>query len=774
MADKKDKSEFGECTDVWDVCKTIQDVSDKRSYDRSLLNGFFNGDRPYTEEECEANQIDINVNWGHGKHVAVNGKQTLNNAVLFPELLFNCTSKGGKVDKRDEWSAAFTKNIHVPIKTGNSGKRHFFLIDQCNATICIHGIAPVYWPNDFNWLPRYVALEDLGIPTDTYSDFSNLRYFFVNLYLTPGELMEIAGGDKVDKGWDKGIIKDLLESQKGLYNETRPSTWRDQPEAMKEVFKQNKGWFYSDATPKIKLRAFYWMEVDEPNKWYRHILLRESVDVKGKKIGKEKFLYDGNDRVFADDLNQILNVQYGDSNLIAPFKYHSTRGMGVDLFAPLMTLNKLLCQLAQHTFEQMNMIFRIQDPADRDRLKEAVLSNFSFIPEGLSIVPQNERHQIDAGLVETVMAQMTQISSDSASSYVQQNDFSKQKELRQNEAQAIINKSNMMVASITEMIYVQKTFYYQELVRRFLLKNPADKEVKDFQEACRKDGIPDELMVASNWSVTPERVLGGGDSTLAQQQALWLLSIQQKYDPRAQQSILRLATSTMLKDWSRGNNLVPVAPVVATDGTYAAENVFGTLMQGTPCNLRQGIDQQGYIEQLLKFSAMVCMKIQKSDNVGTIDDLLGLQNVAQNIGQHIMILAGDEAQKQRVKVYSDDLGKIMNEAKGFIQRFTQKQQAQQEAQQGDPAAVAKAKGTILMAATKSKIAESNAQMKQRHKEIDFAMQQQQDKVRLMAEMDREGAKAHNEALLESMQMTAKLMQELRAMSMKEKAQKESE
>jgi hypothetical protein len=763
MVDDK-KSEFGDAEKVTTLTKDMQDVEDKRASDRMKINRLFNGGRPYTKEEQEKNQIQINVNWGEGKRIMLDANRQLNNALLHPGILFNCTLQEGRVDKRGEWSQKFTKNIHRPIQKGKSGKRHLFTIQNRNTTVCMHGIGALLWPNDFSWLGRFVPLEDLLIPTNTYCDLSNLRYFAVNLYLTPGELVDMTQRDKSDRGWNQKMVRELLDEQKKMFSESIPSTWRDQPEAMRQVFDQNRGYYYSDAIPTIKLRAFFYHEIDEPEKWYRVYVLREGVG----KVGTKDFIYDGSDKPFADEIEHILNIQYGDGNLVAPKKYHSTRGLGVDLFAPVEQNNRTRCEFVAHVSETMKMYFRKNDLVDRDQFKEIFLSQFTVLPKGLEIVPQDQRHQIDIKLVEEAMAQMRQLMQESSASFVQNANTDAKGDMTAFEANARIQSANVMISGMLGNMYLQEGFYYQELVRRFCQKNSNDPEVKEFQKRCIEDGIPQELLKAECWDVVPERVLGGGDRVLAQQQAGWLVQNRTLYDPTAQTTILRTATATILDNWDLAQTLVPSAPVTVTEGTMAAENVFGTLMTGNATGLRQGIDHIGYIETMLKMMGNVIQRISQTDNVGTVDDLIGLQTVAQNVVQQVMIVAGDEKEKPRVKQYGDALGKMMNDVKGFAQRLQQANQAKAKQAQGDPKAAAQAEGTVMMAKVKATIAAQNNALKQKHKDIAFQLDEQRKNLEAMSDMKREDMLHQHNLVNDSARQTIEMLRELKMIEAKSK------
>lgn len=675
MADKQTpkKKEFGTPPKVLNVVKAMQDVERTRAQDRALIDALFNGQRPYSDEEVQKFNIQVNVNWGAGKRIMRDANTQLNNALIHTGSLFTSTLRDGPVDKIDEWSQQFTKNLHIPLQEGISGKRNFFLIKNRNASVALHGIGALMWSSPTRALPRFVALEELLIPTDTTVDFANMRYFAVNLNLSIGELIDLTRNDDVLGGWNKEMIKDILDSQVGIYNESTPSNWRDQPEDMVQVYFQNRGYYYSDATPKVRCVQFFYQEMDAPKKWYRVIYLKEDSGGKVRDMDK-KFLFDGTDTPFADDIGQILNVQYGDGNLVPPLKYHNVRGLGVDLYAPVETDNRLRCDFVQSVFEHMKMYFRIKDPADRDRLKAQILQQYGFIQDGLQIVKREDRHQIDANLVQDAMGQMGEVMQESASSFVP-GETGSERTMTAKEVTIRANQASVLVSSMIASMYLQEGFYYEELKRRFCMKDATDPVIVEFRKRCIADGIPEEFLEASRWKIVPERVLGGGDTTKAQSQAQWLLTIKPQLGPAEQQIALREAVSTMLEDPAKARMYVPIAPPQSSPGSEMAEQLFGTMMLGVQVAPRKGIDLQGYVAQLLKMMGEVVQRIESMDGMGTLQEVVGLATVAQNIQQYIEVLAQDGNEKQNVKEFGDALGKMMNMVKAFGQRIQEKQQA---------------------------------------------------------------------------------------------------
>jgi hypothetical protein len=760
--ESKDNREFRTAKDVETVVAAMDDTESLRAAQRAMVNGMFNGDSPWTKEEEAKFGIEINVNWQEGKRIMRDAIAQVKSALLHTGTLFSCSLEAGQEDKRDEWGQAFTSAIHRPIQRGKMGRKHYFVKSSQIATTCMHGVGALLWTNGFRWMPRFIPMEDLRIPTDTLCDFNNLRYFAVNVYLTPGELVDMALGETVQKGWNDKMVKQILENLRKVYQDGMPNTWRDQPEAMKQIHNENKGYFYSDAVAKIRARWFFYQEVDEPNKWYRCMILREGY---GEAKPGDDFLFDGTDQPFADDICEILAIQYGDNNLVAPLKYHSVRGIGIDLFAPVQELNQLRSRFVQATHDNLMTLFRSTDPSDRAKLKAILLHDFAVLPAGLSFVKNEERNKPDSNMVSMALDQMKQITQESSSSYLQNVNDGTEKSMTAKEATIKLNQATVMVSSMLQSLYLQEGFYYEEIVRRFCKKGSADPDVKEFQTRCKKYGVPEEYLYDCKvWRVVPERVLGGGDQSQAQQEAGWLWQNSSQFDPSVQSTLKRIAVGAILRDPNKAKILVPIAKPQSTTGSIAAENCFGTLMTGNQVSPRTGIDQQGYLVKMLQMMGSVVQRITQTGGVGTIEEIIGLQTVSQNVVQSIQILSADAKQMQLVKQAGDAMGKLMNEVKAFAQRWQEQQQAKQ--QQGDDGASAKAKGTMMMAQTKMQIAQANAAQKQQQKAMDFALQQQMDKIKLLADIDRENLRAHHDATNEAMQNAMQLMHEARTASLK--------
>lgn len=668
--------EFDTVESIRKTVDNMQTIENERARDRALIDTLANGERPYSAQEVVEYQVQYNVNWGDMNKNLREANAQVNGALLFKPVLFTATSKGGQTDKRDEYSQKFTTKINDQLILDEQGAKFRYLIKSRNASVVLHGPGIMYWPNHYCPLPSFCPMENFLVPTDTLLDFSNCSYFNIKTEFTPYELYEKTHSDAVDKGWKMDQVNAILEGLEeiGTLN-TENYDWVTQPEKMQELFKQNRCFLNSDAVAKVKLDYFYSKQND--GNWYLKIFMRIAVG----ESDADEFVYDS-DVPVADHLNKILHVQYGDNSIVPPLKYHSVRGTGAMIYSAAWSLNKFRCDLFQHASEQMRMYLRIQNNADKARENMVNLQQYGIVEEGVEFVKREERHQIDSGLVDDVIAQCRQNIADNSSAFVQDIDNGTEKEQTLGEAKIRQMTANNNISTLLTMMYYQEVPFYQETVRRYLDTDSIDPEIKAFQKSCIEDGIPKELMVYDNWRIEADRVLGAGDQSLALQQAAAIAQIP-GLDPKSKRLADRQLVSTISNDPAKGLLYFPIVPDDANSGVLAANDVFGTLMQGVPVALRQGIEQSSYVETMLKSMAVIVQQITQGDNVGTQAQIVGLGTVGNDIQQHISILEADQTQKMKVKQFSDALGKMMNLVKAFAQRLQAQQGNKKEVKEFD-------------------------------------------------------------------------------------------
>jgi hypothetical protein len=281
---------------------------------------------------------------------------------------------------------------------------------------------------------------------------------------------------------------------------------------------------------------------------------------------------------------------------------------------------------------------------------------------------------------------------------------------------------------------------YREICRRFCLQKTTDNDILHFQKRWDEQKIPRQWLNSRLWRIEPVSPLGMGNPAMAQAEAQQLMANRGAFPPEAQNEILHEATLVWTGDARKAARWVPLGKDKAvSDGATWAVAAFGTLMQGVPVPLREGLSPIDQIEQLIPMLAGVIVRCTKRDNMATADEAAGFNEVAQYIGQLIAQLATDPQQKERVRQYGDDLGKLMNQIKGLVQRGAEQKAKQNGGPNGE--LQAKVQAQIIGAKAKAKISQAKAAQTQRHKEKAFTAEQRRQDANAFATIQRKGLEA---------------------------------
>lgn len=707
-----------------------------RAQNRANIQRLFNGEKPYTDQQAIENSIQTNVNFLEGTRIMHDARSQWNNAFLKKNFFTVSLTKGDPL-KRLTYGNQITTNINRIMK--NSAE-YMECFQAVGANMFLHGPGPSMWEKNDHWCPKPIGVEDLKFPSNTLKSFKNLSYFAIYKEFSVGELVKLTHGKHVDPGWNMPTVKKLIVANKDINTEFNNIDVAYNPEAFAEKIKANLGYYDSDAVPTIKAWEFYFYD-DDNDYWNRRIILDSSAVSDLQK----DFLYKKDN--YAKKHSEIIHVQFADGANKAPFFYYSVRSLGWLLYDVCRLQNRLRSKFNDAVFEQMLWYFYVASPEDRDRLQKIELSHMGVIPEGMSFVKAGDRFQPRADLVQMGLSQNRQNMAENSSSFTQDVNDGTQKEMTATETMARVNNASSMVSAMLNLAYGYEKFRYMEICRRFCLKNSDDPEVKKFREKCKRDGVPEELVDVECWEVEPEKTLGAGNKMLQIAQSDKLMAARPAYDPDAQREILHIFTEVNTDDPQLANRLVPLKQPEINDAIMEAQWASGTLMQGLPVAIKQGINHIDYVEALLVAMQSVIHRIENSGSMATAQEILGLQNIANHIQQHMAIIAQDESQKQRVKQYGDSLGKMMNMVKAYTQRLQEQMEKAAQSQGGDPEAMAKIQSEA--AATQAKIgmqqAEHAQDMIQRQQE--FESDQKRKNAEFIQNMQQQAAKTQADILI---------------------------
>jgi hypothetical protein len=183
-------------------------------------------------------------------------------------------------------------------------------------------------------------------------------------------------------------------------------------------------------------------------------------------------------------------------------------------------------------------------------------------------------------------------------------------------------------------------------------------------------------------------------------------------------------------------------------------------MMGLPVGLKSGLNHIEYVETLLGNMAMLIQRIEQSGGMAEEKDIIGFQNIAQHIGQHVQIIAQDPNEKERVREYGDDLGKLMNLVKAYTQRLQEQRGKAQEAGQGgpDPELQAKIQATLITAKAKAENTRDAHAQRTAQREVQFTMDQKRKDQAHAAEMQKRMAETHVEVASKDIKTAAEIAQ----------------
>jgi len=742
-----------------------------RSLNRARINSLYNGAPPYDGTEERENNVAVNVNYLEPTKLAHEARSQYSNAFLKPGQFFTCRTDMGPVHKRQKYGTIVSREVNRIMKRSPiyfEGMRAKF------AQLVLHGIGPSAWETREKWCPDSVGIEDVMVPSNTMITMKNLPFFAIFRSYTAEELYRLTHGPKVDKAWQmdnvNAVLKWANQETARLSGTTWPQVWS--PEKWEENIKENSGLFASDAVPTIDTWDFYfWSDVKKVAGWNRRIVLDSFGQpgiggvVPDKNIigGRSQFLYDPGDRNYGSKISEIIAFQFSDLSAVAPFRYHSVRSLGFLLYAVGHLQNRLRCKFSEAVFENLLMYMRVKSMDDAERALKINLISRGIIDETVQFLPAADRWQVNAQLAELGLNENQKIINQNSSSYVQsQGKTNPDVEKTAFQVRAELNATTALISSALLQAYQYQTFEYQEIFRRFCIKNSRDVDVRTFRLNCLKAGVPEKLLVPEAWELEPERVMGSGNKTMEMAIAQQLMEWRPLYDPQSQREILRISTLSATDDPGLTKSLVPEEPDKLTDSKQKAMVAMGSLMLGLPVKFGVTDNRVEVTEVLLAEMAIIVGRINKRGGVAKPEELVGLQTVGQTISEQLQIISQDKGNQERVRKYSDALGQIMNLVKAFAQRLQQQMQAA-AAQNGngapDAADMAKVKAIEMQAAVKANNSSESHAQRTSQRQVQWEMEEKRKQEQHQLEMANEAQLTQAEIAAQDVKTAAEIRRE---------------
>lgn len=747
-----------------------------RSKNRSRINDLFNGCPPYSMQEEEENEISVNCNFLEATKLGHDARGQFYNAFMKPAQYFTAKTDMGPPHKRDAWSSIVTSEAN---KVMNRSLPYFESFRSQFALNVLHGIGPAAWSNCESWCPSPHGVEDVLIPSNTLLTMENLPFFAIYRNYTAVELIRAAKCPHADPAWQQdtvdAAVKWVDKEASQLLGTTWPEVWS--PEKMSERLKGDSGLYASDAVPTISAWDFYfWNDSKDVQGWNRRIVLDafgqpgigglvegppSRMSDKNQIGGRDQFLYNPGKKKYGTKLSEIIHWQFADLSAVAPFRYHSVRSIGFMLYAVCHLQNRLRCKFNEAVFENLMMYLRVRSSDELERALKVNMISRGIIDESVQFVPPAERWQVNEELAQLGLQQNQSVINENSASYVQNQNYSNPSiEKTKFQVQAELSATTQLISTALLQAYRYQEFQYREILRRLFIVNSRDPQSREFQNNCRKKGVPSRAMCQEAWDITTERVMGSGNKALELNIANQLMQWRPLYDPDSQRAILSKATLAVTDDPGFTASVVPPKKTEVSDAAHDAQLAAGALMAGIQVALKKGqLNQIDYTEALLHAMASIVMRVEKAGGMASQSEILGLQTMGGHIAQHIKLIAQDPMEKQRATQYSTDLGNLMNMVKAYGQRLQQQMEKQAKDSQMDPAAMAKIQTDAAAAQQKMKNSAESHQLKAAQRQQQFASDEQRKQQTHAMQMQRDTQGAQLEDATEDARTASEIRNE---------------
>lgn len=746
--------------------QTMLQSNEKVMRNRTLVNRLFNGEAPHTEEERRAENIKVNVNWLEGTRIASTATNQLNAAFFKGGGLFSVVVDKGEVRKRAQYSTTITKYINQELKRSRSYRENR---KSAHAQVVLHGPGPLVWRNRRSPFPEAVGVDDVLVPQGTLASMDNLDRFSIYQEMTWHELVKLTQGKVVDPGWNKGYVTALLSKlfTTGVSPINQGNRWQF-PEKMHEDIKEGAGLSASSSLPKIGVFNFFYREEDS-QKWCRKMVLdygtlnEEKIKNNDPLRTEPQFIYEKYD--YEEDWSHLIHWYVGNCSNVAPFRYYSIRSIGYLLYAACMTQNKLRNRTIEHTFQSLLTLFRNVSDDNREKLGMIDLHNLGVMPDGVSMVPAQERHTADWNLVMMVMNQGRQLMAESAQSFVPDNMGDTKKQMTATETLVRQNTSVSLTSAVQSELSEQSEHEYREICRRFCIKGNPDEAVKRFRENCKADGVPDECFDIDAWEVIPSKSVGGGNKAVEMVSTQVLMQeILPFADPDGQRIILKRRYLAITDNPDEAESIFPNAPQPPSDDVQYAQTAYTVLMLGVPFAKKEGINHLAYAGMLMQMMNITLGQVQQAaeqPNGAAIaaDKIVGLFNAAQHVQEEIKIIARVEHQVDKAKMMFKALVEMMSELTKVAQALMAKEQESQGNGGVSPEVQAKIQGMMMKFQTENQIKQMQAEQKEQRNDIKFMNENQRRNAMVAADNQRKMIGTAADIQAKDLETAAEIMRE---------------
>jgi hypothetical protein len=538
--------------------------------DESTLTKFYNGRSTW-------NQSDANDTNNLTNHLL--GFDNLNTAKLQLEAIYTKSPTIWKVNitnapqgMNQRWSDRVTTHLNRIIRESRRFREEW---KSASGDLTLVGRAAFVHCDRYDWCPK--MMRPL-VPRGTGIMPDDVPYAVIPGYLTVGELKEkwVHAESYPESKWHAANLKKALEALKGnVGTQVKGSHIKTTQFTAQEIGQMDQEGDNIYDSLRMRLPVFYCFEnlIDDDGERSTTltIIARFSsaiVEEYGKRADVlEVELYHTED--FCDKPSQWLHPFFVDCQIGGSAKWHTVMGLGRLNYDLDMDLEVFFNAAMTGSRENLRRLFTVTNAADTDTLQQFLASESNLLPEGVQVaeVGKNGNFQYAFQVINMLQGIGQRHANSSVSNTADKS--SNELEVQAMERQA---RASLALGARMEDIYECFDALGSEIFERFLSADvmPLDKgykEIKDFQDCLKRDGIPIEFFRSQKskgkyYTVKGTRAAGNGDRVAEIMINRMLLQNIHLFAPQAQEMIKRRIVASETGDHQLASELVPDRPSI--------------------------------------------------------------------------------------------------------------------------------------------------------------------------------------------------------------------
>lgn len=683
----------------------LAQADSSRSKRRALVKGLVDGNPPYQAGALRAagRSHQCNVNWRTAESYLDQGKGAFYD--VFHEVPTYATIVTGVEDHNDDrYSRIITEEFHTLLKEDDDWDYNIQLSQE---EMVLIGCGPMWFSDADDWRSEAGLAGDLLLPERAKSNPNKWEEAARIVSYQPSELYRRIMHPKEAReiGWNVEAVKKAIVDAHPKSSETgEASSWEWHEQQIK-----NQSHDYDGGSTTIEAYHYFVREFpikDDPEGGITHCIgLRAAAD----SGGTSAYLFKSERRF--SNWRQLVHPMYYATER-GGF-HHSVTGMGVKMYAAMEYENRLLCNLADKTFAP-DAIFRPISGSAQQAFSIARYGEYGQVSAGYDVIQIPQVRRIEDGI-----AFRREISRNTASNLSQYRQDLQKSEGNPATATEIVHEASQQAKlgkTQLNRYYEQLDWLLAEKYRRAAKPGlnpnmPGAKKALEFQERCRKRGVP-AIALRKVISVKATRITGQGSEFMRQQNLEFILSMvamlpEKGRDNLIQDVIAARAGQVMVK---RYYPMPPADQQPDTDHHALATLQIAAMKEGVAPIVTGTQNSMVYAQLFLQVAAeSIAAAVQ--GKVDPAQALAFVEVAGPAIGKHLQKLSADPSRKAAFTALNDQFKRLAQMTEQLEKRYQQQQMQQQKAMQTKRRAAAVAQQmdpeTQLKAAeTKTKIEQS--------------------------------------------------------------------